>query len=234
MQNTVSKTVFINDLHQKGQNYQMTHRRGHHNTWCDQLFCFDLVCSFHGLALTAKNSIQGMNEPYQCPLCGQTECTHTPPDLPDLVDTAPPPPRLYPRLPSAPPAELSNDSSIESAEESLRTTDAERAGTVPASPQATAMAMAGTRAQANPTVERGPPRRRNVRPTNLPLPLATAVPTVATTSTTTSSAPPLRPGETIWHSVTDGRRRRRAHFFRPRNPQGQQSGKTNLFIVRKR
>ena len=211
----------------------MTHKRGQHDTWCDQLFCFDLVCNFHSIALT-ENTIQGMNEPYQCPLCRQTECTHTPPDLPDLEDIDPPPPRLYPRLPSAPPAELSDDSSVESVEEPLRTTDAERAGTIPASPQATAMAMAGARAQANPTVERGPPRRRYVRPTNLPPPVATVAPSAATTSTTTSSAPTLQPGETIWHSVTDGRRRRRVHFFRPRNPQGQQSGKTNLFIVRKR
>ena len=190
----------------------MTHRRGHHDTWCDQLFCFDLACSFHSLDLIT-NSTQGMNEPYQCPLCGQTECTHTPPDLPDLVDTTPTPPRLYPCLPSAPPAEISDDSSVESLEESLRTTDAERAGTIPASPQATAMAMAGARPQANPTVERGPPRRRNVRPVNLPLPVATVTPTTATTSTTTSSVPTLRPGETIWQSVTEGRRRRRAHFL---------------------
>ena len=210
----------------------MTHRRGHHDTWCDQLFCFDLACSFHSLDL--KTSIeQGMNEPYKCIRCGQTECTHTPPNLPDLVDTTPSPPRLYPRLPSAPPAELSDDSSVESTEEPLRTTDAERAGTIPASPQATAMAMAGARAQANPTVERGPPRRRNVRPANLTLPVATVAPSTATTSTTTSSAPTLQTGETIWYTVTDGRRRRRARFFRPRNPQGQQSGKTNLFIVRK-
>ena len=137
-------------------------------------------------------------------------------------------------LPSAPLAELSDDSSVESIEESLRTTDAEHAGTIPASPQATAMAMAGARAQANPTVERGPPHRRNVRLANLPLPVATVAPSTTTTSTTASSPPTLRPGETIWHSVTDGRRRRRARFFRPRNPQGQQSGKTNLFIVRKR
>ena len=211
----------------------MTHRRGYHDTWCDQVFCFDIACSFHGLNL-AVNSVQDMHEPYRCPLCGQTECTHMPPDLPDLVDTTPSPPRLYPRLPSAPPAELSDDSSVESTEESLRTTHAERAGTIPASPQATAMAMVGARAQANPTVERGPPHRRNVRLTHLPLPVATVTPTVATTSTTTSSALTLRPGETIWHSVTSGRRRRRAHFFRPRNTQDQQSGKTNLFIVRKR
>ena len=104
----------------------MTHRRGDHDTWCDQVFCFDLACSFHSLDLT-KNIKQGMNETYKCPLCGQTECTHTPPDLPDLVDTTPSPPRLYPLLPTAPPAELSDDSSVESVEESLRTTDAERA-----------------------------------------------------------------------------------------------------------
>ena len=212
----------------------MTHRRGHHDTWCEQLFCFDLACNFHHSLILESSSEQGMNEPYKCLRCGQTECTHTPPDLPDLVDTTPSPPRLYPRLPSAPPAELSDNSSVESIQESLRTTDAERAGTIPASPQATAMAMAGARAQANPTVERGPPHRRNVRPANLPLPVATVAPSTATTSTTTSSPPTLRPGETIWHSVTDGRRRRRARFFRPRNPQGQQSGKTNLFIVRKR
>ena len=211
----------------------MTHRQGHHDTWCNQVFCFDLVCSFHSLHLT-ENIKQGMNETYKCPLCGQMECTHTPPDLPALVDTTPSPPRLYPLLPTAPPAELSDDSSVESVEESLCTTDAERAGTIPASPQATAMAMAGARAQANPTVERGPPCRRNERPTSLPLPVATVTPTAATTSTTTTSAPTLRPGETIWHSVTEGRRRRRARFFRPRNPQEQQSGKTNLFIVRKR
>ena len=211
----------------------MSNNSEHHDRPCGDIFCFDIACSFHGLNLT-RNSIQDMQEPYICPLCGQTECTHTPPDLPDLVDTTPVPPRLYPRLPTAPPAELSDDSSVESQEESLRTTDAERAGTIPASPQATAMAMAGARAQANPTVERGPPRRRNVRPSHLPLPVATVAPSVATTSTATTTAPTLRPGETIWHSVTSGRRRRRAHFMRPRNTQNQQSGKTNLFIVRKR
>ena len=212
----------------------MPHKRGHHDIECEQLFCFDLACNFHRKLIFESSSEQGMNEPYKCLRCGQTQCSHTPPDLPDLVDSTPSPPRLYPRLPSAPPAELSDDSSVESVEEPLRTTDAERAGTIPANPFATAMAMAGARAQANPTVERGPPRRRNVRPANPPLPIATVTPSTDTATATTSSAPTLRPGETIWHSVADGRRRRRASFTRPRNSQPKQSGKTNLFIVRKR
>ena len=128
----------------------MPHKRGHHDIGCEQLFCFDLACNFHRMLILQSSSEQGMNEPYKCLRCGQTQCSHTPPDLPDLVDSTPSPPRLYPRLPSAPPAELSDDSSVESVEESLRTTDAERAGTIPANPFATAMAMAGARAQAKP------------------------------------------------------------------------------------
>ena len=42
----------------------------------------------------------------------------------------------------------------------LKTTEEERRGTIPGSTCATASVLAGTRAQANPTVERGPPRRR--------------------------------------------------------------------------
>ena len=211
----------------------MTHRRGHHDTWCEQLFCFDLACNFHHSLILESSSEQGMNKPYKCLRCGQTECDHTPPDLPDLIDSTPSPPRLYPRLPSAPPAELSDDSSIESAEESLRTTDAERAGTIPASPQATAMAMAGARAQANPTVERGPPRRRNVRPANPNPPVATVAPSTATTSTATSSAPTLQPGETIWHSVTDGRRRRRATLLQTEESAGTAEWQNKPFYRKK-
>ena len=66
-----------------------------------------------------------MQESTKCLRCGLYNCAHTPPDLPDLVNPTPHPPRLYPQLPSAPPAELSDDSSVESIEESLRTTDAE-------------------------------------------------------------------------------------------------------------
>ena len=208
----------------------MSNGHNHPDTLCGNIFCFDIACSFHGLSI-ARNSMQ---ESSKCPRCGLTDCSHTLPDLPDLVDSIPTPPRLYPRLPSAPPAELSDDSSIDSQDESLRTSDAEHRGTIPASPQATAMAMAGARAQANPTVERGPPRRRNVRPSYLPLPVATIAPNVATTTTAASTAPTLRPGYTIWHTVTSGNRRRRTNIARPRDRQDQQSGKTNLFIVKKR
>ena len=92
----------------------MPHKRGHHDIGCEQLFCFDLACNFHRMLILQSSSEQGMNEPYKCLRCGQTQCSHTPPDLPDLVDSTPSPPRLYPRLPSAPPAELSDDSSVES------------------------------------------------------------------------------------------------------------------------
>ena len=175
-----------------------------------------------------------MQETPRCIRCGLPNCDHTPPDLPDLVDPTAAPARLYPQLPSAPPAELSDDSSVESIDEELKISDAERRGTIPASPQATAMAMAGARAQANPTVERGPPRRRHERPMRLPLPIATVAPSVPVTTASTSTAPTLRPGETVWNTVSGDRRRRRASFTRPRNSQSKQSGKTNLFIVRKR
>ena len=208
----------------------MSDDRNHPHHLCKNIFCFDLACSFHRIHL-AENSMQ---ESAKCLRCGLYNCTHTPPDLPDLVNPTPHPPRLYPQLPSAPPAELSDDSSVESIEESLRTTDAELRGTIPASPQATAMAMAGARAQANPTVDRGPPRRRRVRTIPPPLPVATVAPNVATTTASTSTAPTLAPGETIWNTVSGERRRRRASFTRPRNSQSKQSGKTNLFIVRKR
>ena len=138
----------------------MSNGQKHPNTYCEDNFCFDIACSFHRLYI-ARSSMQ---EPPKCLWCGLPNCAHTSPDLPDLVNPTPAPPRLYPQLPSALPTELSDDSSIESIEESLKTTDAECRGTVPASPQATAMAMAGARAQANPTVERGPHRRRHERP----------------------------------------------------------------------
>ena len=208
----------------------MSDDKNHPHYPCKNIFCFDLACSFHRIHL-AENSMQ---ESAKCLRCGLYNCAHTPPDLPDLVSSSPNPPRLYPQLPSAPPAELSDDSSEDSPDESLQTTDAERRGTIPASPQATAMAMAGARAQANPTVERGPTRRRHETPRQQPLPVATVVPSVATTTASTSTAPTLRPGETIWHGVTGERRCRRATFTRPRNSQSKQSGKTNLFIVRKR
>ena len=207
----------------------MSDGQKHSYTHCEDKFCFDLACSFHRLYI-ARSSMQ---DPPKCIRCGLSNCAHTPPDLPDLVGL-PPSPRLYPQLPSAPPAELSDDSSIESIDESLKITDAERRGTIPASPQATAMAMAGARAQANPTVERGPPRRRNERPTQLPLPVATVAPNTTSATASTSTAPTLAPGETIWNTVSGERRRRRATFTRPRNSQPKQSGKTNLFIVRKR
>ena len=208
----------------------MSNGQKHPNTYCENSFCFDIACSFHRLYI-ARSSMQ---EPPKCLRCGLPNCAHTPPDLPDLVNLTPAPPRLYPQLPSAPPAELSDDSSIESIDESLKTTDAEQRGTIPASPQATAMAMAGARAQANPTVERGPHRRRHKRPIPLPLPVATVAPNVTSTTASTSTGPTLGPGETIWNSVPGERRRRRASFTRPRNSQSKQSGKTDLFIVRKR
>ena len=56
---------------------------------------------------------------------------------------------------------LSDDSSSEaSIDDSLKVSEEEKRGTIPGSTTATAMALAGTRAQTNPTVERGPPKRR--------------------------------------------------------------------------
>ena len=54
---------------------------------------------------------------------------------------------------------LLDDSSSDddSPDPSLKTTEEERCGTIPGSQQATAMALMCTRAQANPTVERGKP-----------------------------------------------------------------------------
>ena len=213
----------------------MSGDRNHQYHFCKDIFCFDLACSFNSIHIDDSSTCK--EESAKCLRCGSYNCAHTPPDLPDLISSSPDPPRLYPQLPSAPPAELSDDSSVDSPDESLQTTDAERQverGTIPVSPQATAMAMAGARAQANPTVERGPHRRRHERTREHPPPVATVAPSTTTATASTSTAPTLRPGETIWHSVTGERRRRRATFTRPRNSQAKQSGKTDLFIVRKR
>ena len=51
-------------------------------------------------------------------------------------------------------------SSEESSDNTLNVTEEEKRGTVPGSTVATAMALAGARAQGNPTVERGPPHKR--------------------------------------------------------------------------
>ena len=53
-----------------------------------------------------------------------------------------------------------DSSSEESSDNTLNVTEEEKRGTVPGSTVATAMALAGARAQGNPTVERGPPRKR--------------------------------------------------------------------------
>ena len=54
----------------------------------------------------------------------------------------------------------SDDSwSGESVDESLKTTEEEKCGTIPGSTEATAMTLVGARAQSNPIVERGPPCR---------------------------------------------------------------------------
>ena len=53
-----------------------------------------------------------------------------------------------------------DSSSEESSNNTLNVTEEEKRGTVPGSTVATAMALAGTRAQRNPTVERGPPHKR--------------------------------------------------------------------------
>ena len=55
---------------------------------------------------------------------------------------------------------LDDSSEEEGPDTTLKTTEEERRGTIPGSTCATASALAGARAQANPTVERGPPRRR--------------------------------------------------------------------------
>ena len=55
---------------------------------------------------------------------------------------------------------LDDSSDEEPIDPALQTTEEERWGTIPGSTSATASALAGARAQANPTVERGPPRRR--------------------------------------------------------------------------
>ena len=55
----------------------------------------------------------------------------------------------------------SDDSSSDaSVDDSLKVTEEEKRGTIPGSTTDTAMALAGARAQSNPTVERGPPRRK--------------------------------------------------------------------------
>ena len=55
---------------------------------------------------------------------------------------------------------LDDSSDEEPIDPTLKTTEEEHRGTIPGSTTATALALAGARAQANPTVERGPPRRR--------------------------------------------------------------------------
>ena len=55
---------------------------------------------------------------------------------------------------------LDDSSDEEPIDPTLKTTEEERRGTIPGSTSATASALAGARAQANPTVERGPPCRR--------------------------------------------------------------------------
>ena len=55
---------------------------------------------------------------------------------------------------------LDDSTDEESIDPALKTTEEERRGKIPGSISATASAFAGARAQANPTVERGPPRRR--------------------------------------------------------------------------
>ena len=55
---------------------------------------------------------------------------------------------------------LDDSSDEESPDKTLQTTEEERRGTIPGSICATASALAGARAQVNPIVERGPPRRR--------------------------------------------------------------------------
>ena len=55
---------------------------------------------------------------------------------------------------------LDDSSDDEIVDKTLKTTEEERRGTIPGSVSATASALAGARAQANPIVERGPPRRR--------------------------------------------------------------------------
>ena len=57
-----------------------------------------------------------------------------------------------------------DSSSEESGNNTLNVSKEEKRGTVPGSTVATAMALAGARAQGNPTVERGPPCKRK-RPT---------------------------------------------------------------------
>ena len=56
---------------------------------------------------------------------------------------------------------ISDDSSSDdSINNTLNVTEEEKQGTIPSSTVATAMALAGERAQNNPIVERGPPHRR--------------------------------------------------------------------------
>ena len=55
---------------------------------------------------------------------------------------------------------LDDSSDDEVQDKTLQTMEEERRGTIPGSVSATASALAGARAQANPIVERGPPRRR--------------------------------------------------------------------------
>ena len=70
-----------------------------------------------------------------------------------MADKHSPSNKLYPELPP-----LSDDPSTdEDQEPPVKTTEEEKRGTIPASEQASAAALAGQRAQANPTVPRGPP-----------------------------------------------------------------------------
>ena len=72
---------------------------------------------------------------------------------------------------------LVDDSSSEEDEQhnELRTTEEERRGTIPGSTVATAMALACSRATANPTVERGPPKKTSKRKNKEPKSVATQV-----------------------------------------------------------
>ena len=63
---------------------------------------------------------------------------------------------------------LDNSSSEESIDNTLNVTEEEKRGTIPGSTVATAMALAGARAQSNPIVERGPLRRRTKPKTKVP------------------------------------------------------------------
>ena len=76
-----------------------------------------------------------------------------------------------------------DSSSEDSIDDSLKVTEEEKQGTVPGSTAATAMALAGARAQSNPTVERGPPHCKKKVKTS-----KTTASTATQTNTTDKSA----------------------------------------------